>query len=497
VRLQTKSLSGSVLCLVWDRATLVRTESWLYVNSTYFSCHPPGLLYRLCCLRLLHAASRDDCSPQTLRDLGDAAAKSEEDWIQALPVFLKHLSFPLHPLPDPEDKTSEHPLDTLAALALSPIIRVIRILNNANVGLTSRLERNAPDIWRWLSRWTHAALLIEGSFASSRMPILERVVTGIHGLTLHRNLIVPEAVDVVLSHFCLAGRTKRLPIIQGIRDNIGVVSSATNQATGPEQNTAVEHLALVVQSSLYPSATFRAAENTIRAAWAQRGEEILDHACMHLDLCRSEPEGTLRMDALHDARSLVLIVTEIIDNDPAKLSVFPDYLLRRVLASTLRVYNAAISLAGTQPEAQSDGAVARLCSICCQILLAVISGQQSLLRSSTLLSWALRKGMLPALIQTPRQGAGDAFEMEIAAESGTRKIDMVEYVLHFVVLRRMWDFSVYRAAKKNLGAASSPHIDHLIQRWASAYSAMNRNVKYVKPNCYYSSVSLACPALSQ
>jgi hypothetical protein len=460
-----------------------------------------GSLLRPYCLKLLEAASRDDCSQQALRDLGNVATQSEENWSQALPVLLKHLSFPLQPLPDIEDESPEHPLDILAATAFCSVLE--RLGGSTNTCLTTALiVHAAPDIWRWLSRWTHTALFVRGKLAIAfRVPILERVILGVHCLTRDRNYIVPQAVDVVIAHFCLAGRSVRLQAtMQDIWHSLklGTVPPATSQIAGPdlEQHVVVIHLEIVIQSTFFARSDVHAGSTAaVRAAWLQHDEDILDHVCMHLGRRYS---GRPEKRALENTCRLVCIIGYVVDGEPEKTSVYSEELLRRVIASALGVYHSAIRFAsGTASEAHFDDVVTRLCKVCCHVLLVVISGQQSSLRSSTLLSWALRMGMLQALVGTPRKGTDDEFAMHIGAGSGIRKVDTVNYLLHAVTLRRMWTFPVYQAVLKSIGEAPYPPATRVLERWAAAHSAVCQDMVSLKSECHYSSVSFARLGWSQ
>jgi hypothetical protein len=437
---------------------------------------------------LLEATFGNNPSWQTIRDLRDYA-DSVHDVEPVIRVFLKHLSFPLQPHSDFEDRAAEHPLHALAVIALSPTLNVIEDWDSRAIDLPTPIVRAAPDIWKWISCWTRTAFLVKGELATAfRISLLEHVLQAVNKLIRHKDLIVPEAVDVVVAHFCLAGRSERVQAsMQSIRHRCGGASSSD-----PEQDLVVGHLEMVVRSSLYdPVSSQRLAPNAVRAAWLQRIEEIVDHACMHIDLRHPGLQGELHLASLENACSLVFIIRESVHTDPVQISVLPEDLLRRALASVLRVYHYTILHAATALHTQTGTKVPRICALCCQVLLAVIDGQQSLLRASTLLRWALRNGMLQTLVRTPRQGAGDTLKMYQETGSGRRKVDMMHYVLDFVVLRRMWSFSVYQAVSENIKDAPHPPIGKLLERWAHAHSVVSEEVAFSKSTCHYSFVSAA------
>jgi hypothetical protein len=440
------------------------------------------------CVRLLQAASRDDCSPQTLYDLRDAVEESEQDWIQALPIFLKHLSFPLHPPPYPEDDAPEHPLDTLARSALFPILGVLRRFKPAGSTLPTAVVRAAPDIWRWLSRWTCAAFLANGELATSRMHIFEHVLQAVNALTPHQDLVVVEAFDVVVTHFCLAGRSKRLQtIVDAVGQKLGSALSNAVETAALGYDMVVQHLKLVAQSIFHKSVgQHLIGPSALLVALLQCSEEILHHGCIYLDLRHRDNREPLRRATLSNSYSLMLIFQVITAIDPAKISVLPESLLRRTLASVLRVYHSVIRLAAdTASVFHSDGELRSLCDVCCDILLSVIAGQQSVLRSCALLHWALRNGMLQAIVQTPAHGAGDTVKAEVAVELGRPEFDFdgPKHVLDMVVLPRMWCLSVYEAVAESIKTAPCASASLLLGRWAGVHSLTIDRMLPLKSTC--------------
>jgi hypothetical protein len=440
---------------------------------------------------LLQAASRDDCSPQTLYDLRDAVEESEQDWIQALPIFLKHLSFPLHPPPYPEDDDPEHELDFLASAALLPILRGLQRFERGDPTLPTAIVRAAPEIWRWFGRWTHSALLAKGQLvASFRKHVFERTLRCMNGLTRHQQLIVPEAVDVVAAHFCLAGRYKWFQVIvDAVNEKVDSELCADGLDAAPGYDLVLDHLKLVVQSSVYDSVSdLPIAPGGLLAAWLQHSEEILDHACIYLDLRHRGNREQLGPGTLANVDHLILIIKTITEKDTPKLSSLPEHVLRRILATVLRVYHSVNRLAAdTASVVQFDYELRDLCEMCCDIFLAVIDGQQSMLRSCSLLCWALRNGLLQALVETPGHATGNALKTQVAVESGSSKVDPdgPNYVLDVVVLPRMWCLSVYEAVAKSIKVAPCASAGHFLARWADVHSLMIDRMAPSKSTCNY------------
>jgi hypothetical protein len=414
---------------------------------------------------LFAAAARPDCDEPTLVELGRISEEAR-DFSQSLPIFVRHLSYPRTTMATMGD-AEWNPLEGRAALSLVSVIGSLSLLMEEHAESRPVLASAASDLWLWLGYWTSASLshLSDTPHKIGRLTFAQ-TFTGVLELSIRPELIVQEAVDVIVTLFCLGTRSREF--CSWVDDIMRTVQ--------PEHSDMHGLFHCIMRLSR-PRPGWN--EGPVWEKLQTRSKEVITHTCYHLDSL-----------ALHDAHNqvsdrttrcvtfLLSTVTQVIMHSEASLSSLSQSIQISILTHVLDLCERVRRLS-TGIELQDD-----MITMACLILRAVFSAQLSTLSTATLVSHALDKNLLTFLTEVvpPESSHGK--------HSGTAK--NIVFLLEDAISARMFLPEVYVHLRRHVlaGGQSAPNASELISRWSSDFDAVSAQLADQRGmGCAHSQVS--------
>jgi hypothetical protein len=427
---------------------------------------------------LLEAASRDDCPLETLRELGHAS-RVGSNWIPTYPVFLRHMSFPVEPFDvgNAEMRSRER----RATMCFTPVATYAHLVMAGDAEGRMRLTAAMPDIWRWLGYWTGVAFddLDRDPYADPTA--LGGTFFGVLTFCRIPELIISEAVDVIVTFFCVSSRRRKLRVLMK-------TTTRTMNLNVPRdmRNEADIILACMVMFLQKASVTNLEDAKAIRKVLRPLYDDILYCSCMHFHLLWTK--GGKDPDA-KDGQHLLQIIAETTDMAASELDQSSERLLVTVIDCALHLFSSFLDQISSVPDTAMQSALLGIAVTAAPTLRSILAGQSSTWRLVSFLNDALQRRMLSVLSKALTYTASDDHMAGLPASS----VGDARFLLEDVLLSRLWSLPVHVTVSDKIHDAPDLRALRLVERWRVPFEASaEERAEYANTHCYNSKVRMAC-----